>query len=70
MKPSNLQTVHLLKKKKKKTEPCSVKKKGLNKFAKSVNLNLPAQAMDLMNPQFGNILFCIINHEDAITSLF
>ena len=70
MKPSNLQTVHLLKKKKKKkTEPCSVEKKGLNTFAKSVNLHLAAQAMDLMNPDFGNI-YCIINHENAITSLF
>ena len=48
MKPSNLQTMHLLKKKK--TEPCSVEKKGLYTFAKSVNLHLPAQAMDLMNP--------------------
>ena len=32
MKPLNLQTVHLLKKKK--TEPCSFKKKGHNTFAK------------------------------------
>ena len=56
---SNLQTLHFLKKKK--TEPCSAEKKGLNTFANNtfannVNLHLPAQAMDLMNPQFGNIL--------------
>ena len=57
------------KKKKKKTEPCSVEKKGFNTFAKGVNLHLSAQAMDLMNPQFGNILFCIINLDDAITFL-
>ena len=68
MKPLNLQTVHLLKKKR--LSHALSKKKGHNTFAKSVNLYLPAQAMDLMNPQFGNILFCIINHENAITSLF
>ena len=54
-------------KKKKRLEPCSAEKKGFNTFAKSVNLHLPAHAMDLMNPQFGNILFCIINLDDAIT---
>ena len=50
MKPSYLQTVHLLKqtKKKKKPEPCSVEKKGLHTFAKSINLHLPERAMDLM----------------------
>ena len=66
----NLQIVHLLTKKKRyKTEPCSVVK-GLNAFAKSVNLHLPAQVMYLMDPQLVDIVFGIINHEFVITSLF
>ena len=58
-----------IKKKKKTTEPCSVEK-GLNTFARSVNLHLPAGALDLMDPKLVDIVFGIINHEDAITSLF
>ena len=57
------------KKKKKRLSHALSKKRGIIHLP-SVNLYLPAQAMDLMNPQFGNILFCIINHQNAITSLF